>query len=304
MSGTSNVKYLSSSEQDTRWGLTVNTAGHQLIKPNSVYPSASHPFHYLFSPEKGRILNEYQLIYILDGKGTFVSMNKKKMQIHSGHMILLFPGEWHSYKPDKETGWYEYWIGFNGQDIEKLVEVDFFRKDNPIFNIGLNENVIQLYKQAANVAQEQTTGFQQILAGIVHLLLGYTYSEHKQNSFINMNVLDQINTAKHFVAENYKTEITPKDIATKINMSYSCFRKVFKQYTGFSPSRYKEELRLQTSKELLANTTMTSQEIAFEVGFDTPYYFCILFKKRTGYSPLEYRNLAQGKHISNDLRHN
>ena len=121
------------------------------------------------------------------------------------------------------------------------------------------------------MAQEQTTGFQQILAGIVHLLLGYTYSEHKQNSFINMNVLDQINTAKHLIAENYKTEITPKDIATKINMSYSCFRKVFKQYTGFSPSRYKEELRLQTSKELLANTTMTSQEIAFEVGFDTPY---------------------------------
>lgn len=116
------------------------------------------------------------------------------------------------------------------------------------------------------MAQEQTTGFQQILAGIVHLLLGYTYSEHKQNSFINMNVLDQINTAKHLIAENYKTEITPKDIATKINMSYSCFRKVFKQYTGFSPSRYKEELRLQTSKELLANTTMTSQEIAFEVG--------------------------------------
>ena len=70
MSGTSNVKYLSSSEQDTRWGLTVNTVGHQLIKPNSVYPSASHPFHYLFSPEKGRILNEYQLIYILDGKVT------------------------------------------------------------------------------------------------------------------------------------------------------------------------------------------------------------------------------------------
>lgn len=45
-----------------------------------------------------------------------------------------------------------------------------------------------------------------------------------------MNVLDQINTAKHLIAENYKTEITPKDIATKINMSYSCFRKVFKQY--------------------------------------------------------------------------
>ena len=119
-----------------------------------------------------------------------------------------------------------------------------------------------------------------------------------------MLIAYQINTAKHLIAENYKTEITPKDIATKINMSYSCFRKVFKQYTGFSPSRYKEELRLQTSKELLANTTMTSQEIAFEVGFDTPYYFCILFKKRTGYSPLEYRNLAQGKHISNDLRHN
>lgn len=298
MNNSSNVKYLSSSDQDIRWGLTINTVGHQLVKPNETYPTTTHPFQYLFSPERGRVLDEYQLIYILDGKGTFISTNKKKTQIHSGHMILLFPGEWHSYHPDKETGWYEHWIGFNGLDMRRLMETGFFQKENPIFNIGLNENVIRLYKQAANVAQEQNTGFQQILAGIVHLLLGYSYSEHKQNSFINMDVIDQINAAKQMITETYQTETKAEYIAYQIGMSYSCFRKLFKQYTGFSPSRYKEEVRIQKSKELLANTNMTSQEIAFEVGIDTPYYFCILFKKRTGYTPLEYRKLAQGKNIS------
>ena len=44
-------------------------------------------------------------------------------------MILLFPGEWHSYYPDRETGWDEYWVGFRGIHIDKRVEKKFFTKE-------------------------------------------------------------------------------------------------------------------------------------------------------------------------------
>ncbi|WP_370520917.1 AraC family ligand binding domain-containing protein, partial [Bacteroides sp. 214] len=27
------------------------------------------------------------------------------MEVKEGNMFLLFPGEWHSYKPDPEVGW-------------------------------------------------------------------------------------------------------------------------------------------------------------------------------------------------------
>lgn len=292
-----NVRYLAANEQDFRWGLTVNTVGHQLIKPHAPYPSVNHPFVYLFSTAKGRVLNEYQLIYILHGGGTFASAHKKEITIHAGQMILLFPGEWHSYAPNPQTGWYEHWIGFDGSAIEGLVRQGFFDQENPVFEIGMNEEVIRLYKRAAHIATLQTAGFQQMLAGIVHLLLGYTFAENRQICFENRNVATQINQARALLTANFNKAITPQEVAAQVNMSYSWFRKVFKQYTGFSPSQFRENLRIQRSKELLVGTSLSSQQIAFEVGFDTPYYFSLLFKKRTGYSPLRYRAWAQGKDV-------
>ena len=57
----SHVKYLMSNDQDMLWGMVVTTAGHQNIPPQAEYPSRNHPTRYLFSTEKGRVLNEYQV---------------------------------------------------------------------------------------------------------------------------------------------------------------------------------------------------------------------------------------------------
>lgn len=294
MNTNANVKYLSVSEQDLMWGMTVNTVGHQRIKSYAPYPSANHPFVYAFSPDKGRILiDEYQLIYISEGQGIFRSTHKKATKVKSGQMIILFPGEWHSYRPDRETGWYEHWIGFNGTHINQLIKAKFFKVEEPIVTVGLNEDIIKLYKQAAVISQEQSVGFQQMLAGIVHLLLGYAFSGNQLAGFMNAGITDQINEAKKIITKNYNNSLSPEKVAKMVNMSYSWFRKLFRKYTGFSPSQFKEELRIQKSKELLANTDMTSQEIAFEVGFNTPYHFCIIFKRKTGYAPLDFRKLVR-----------
>lgn len=291
-----NIKYLVSNKQDTSWGLVVNTVGYQRIDKGASYPSTNHPRRYIFSTERGRVLDEYQLIYIPEGKGIFESDSMKQhAEIRQGNIFLLFPGERHSYKPLKDIGWYEYWIGFNGANIDSRVSKGFFRKEYPVFNVGVNSEIINLYKLAAKVAQKQETGFQQMLAGVVNLLLGYTYTENKILSFAELDLTNKINQAKIFIENNFNSDISPKDVAINVNMSYSWFRRVFKDYTGFSPIRYIQELRIQKSKELLTNTDKSSKDIAYEVGFDTPYYFSIIFKRHTGVSPIEYRNFTQGR---------
>ena len=62
-------------------------------------------------------------------------------------MILLFPGEWHSYYPDRETGWDEYWVGFRGIHIDKRVEKKFFTKEEPLHRIGLSATIVGLYTE-------------------------------------------------------------------------------------------------------------------------------------------------------------
>ena len=54
--------YLSTGSNDEDWGIVVTTVGNQSIPPRANYPPTQHPDSHLFTPEKGRIFNEYQLV--------------------------------------------------------------------------------------------------------------------------------------------------------------------------------------------------------------------------------------------------
>jgi len=290
------LKYLIVSETDQLWGLTVNSVGFQNIEANTIYPPKNHPTRYLFSTEKGRILDEYQLLYITSGRGTFTSQTTKGSEIFNvteGNMFLLFPGEWHNYMPEKRTGWHEYWIGFKGVNIDSRVENGFFTKEKPVFQVGMNNEIVQLYQQAIQIAIKQASGFQQMLAGIVNHLLGLAYSLDKNYIFESSETFNQINKAKIIILENFR-DITPQDISNRLNMSYSNFRKVFKEYTGFAPAQYIQELKIQKSKDLLTNTLIPVKEIAYFLGFENHEYFFTAFKKKNQITPVEYRKFTQG----------
>ena len=94
--------------------LIVVNSGHTEIRPGSVYPSPNHPPHHYFIFLHGRVLEEYQLIYISMGKGILETKSGGKHPVTVGDVILLFPEEWHRYRPDEKTGWTENWVGFTG----------------------------------------------------------------------------------------------------------------------------------------------------------------------------------------------
>ena len=113
-----NISYIPENKQDRKWGLTVCSIGFQKVNPGEEYPPQKHNPEYMFNPSVGRVLSEYQLLYITEGKGRLVTEHGGKFEIKAGNMFLIFPGEKHSYFPDPETGWSEYWIGFNGSNVD------------------------------------------------------------------------------------------------------------------------------------------------------------------------------------------
>ena len=290
------VKYLVVNALDKEWGLFVNSVGYQHIEKGAAYPPANHPMRYLFSTERGRVLDEYQLLYITRGKGYFRSAHCPECAVDEGRMFLLFPGEWHSYHPDPTTGWDEYWIGFNGINMTAREDAGFFTKEHPLYHIGLQEMLVKMYLQAIDVARRQDSGFQQLLASIVNYLIGYAYLTDKQASFGERKWVTQINKAKLLMSENISSDISFEQLAGNLNMSYSSFRKLFKQYTGFSPNQYFIEIKMQKIKEMLTNTEWDVMEIAYRMGFSDPNYFCTLFKRKTGFTPANYRRSTRMMH--------
>lgn len=283
--------YLTINELDTEWGLTVHSIGYQEIKPHTSYPpkDRNHSTEHMFNPQKGRILDEYQLVYIVDGQGVFESTSCPRTTVKAGDIFLLFPGEWHTYTPNIHTGWKEYWIGFKGPNMDRRVSSGFFHKDDPIYNIGYSEPVIELYRNAISVAKEQRKYFQQLLAGIVNLIVGMAFSMHENKKLKDSGEQKIIDKARMYMLERIKTDLEMPEVAQHLNMSYSSFRHIFKRYIGISPAQYFINLKIHEAKVMLRVPSMSIKEISYILNFETPEYFAKLFKKKTGMSPTEFR---------------
>ncbi len=293
MSDSIHLKYLAIGPNDLTWGVAVNSVGRQQVNPGEHYPPSNHPSRYLFSAEHGRILDEYQLLYITSGEGTFRSASlAHPVHVQQGSMFLLFPGEWHSYRPDPETGWAEYWIGFQGSQMDAWVRNSFFSPATPVWQAGLHNDLVELYEEAIETAMQQKSGFQPRLGGLLaHLLsLGRFYARNEALS----DVADLVNQAKILISEQFRT-ISPENVAESLHLGYSNFRRIFKMYTGISPARYIHDVKIGKVKETLTNTSHSIKRVAFEMGFENEDYFFTAFKRATGMTPLEYRHFTQGK---------
>jgi len=282
-------KYLVANERDARWGLTVSTVGYEEIVPGDDYPTRGHADGYYFDTARGRTLNEYQLLYLTEGAGTFSSAHVKDQTIRAGDLFLLFPGEWHSYRPSAE-GWKSYWIGFKGRNVDDRVRAGFLSPEKPIYHVGFSDTIVRLYDSAYATAMEETAYAQQLLAGIVNHLVGLMYSLERNLALSrNRAHVEMINHARLRIRETVEGTLTIQQLATELGQSYSNFRKLFKEYTGISPALYQQDLRLQRAKELLTTTTMSIKEIAYALNFDSPDYFSSKFKAKTGMKPSDLR---------------
>ena len=287
-------KYLLASERDAEWGLTVSTIGKEQIEPGEPYPTKGHAYGYYFYLDRGRTLDEYQLLYNMEGEGVFSSAHVKKQAIKPGDMFLLFPGEWHTYHPLETTGWKQYWIGFKGKNIDERVKAGFLSLEKPIYHVGFSHEIKATYEKAYDIAQEESAYVQQTLAGMVNYLIGLMYSLER-NIILNKNSqqVDIINKARLRIREALEQELTIQDVAQEFGMGYSSFRKLFKEYTGISPALYQQDLKLQRAKELLRTTDMIIKEIAYKLNFDSPDYFSSKFKMKTGLKPSDFRNMER-----------
>lgn len=106
------------------------------------------------------------------------------------------PGVWHTYKPLENSGLERILIGFKGDIIEKIVTEGFLSNRAPVFNIGLNERIIDLYMKAIEIANEERAGYQQALSGIVMHILGLMYYRDKTRDFEDEDLINKINKAK------------------------------------------------------------------------------------------------------------
>lgn len=284
-------KYLTSSAVDEKWGFFVTSVGYSKVEARRVYPDNNeHPATHAFTWNKGRVLNDYYLVYISKGRGTFESSETSSFAVTAGTCFFLFPGVWHRYKPDPNSGWEEYWVGFKGLYPEHLMAQHFFDKTAPFINIGLNEDIQRLFHKLLDYVKSAISGYHQIISGITLEILGLVNSISLNEGANSDDTAKAIARVKFRMRETIENPLEIEQLLDDIPMSYSKFRQAFKKETGTSPNQYYLNIRLNKARELLTATSLTINEIAYHTGFESIFYFSKLFRKKSGIAPKAYRN--------------
>ncbi len=100
----------------------------------------------------------------------------------------------------------------------------------------------------------------------------------------------RIQMAINYINEHYMESLTLQQTADYIHLNPSYFSNLFKQEAGVNFSTYLNSVRIENSKQLLADLDRSILDVAIAVGFEDQSYFSKVFKKYTGQTPKAFRN--------------
>ncbi len=284
------VRYIPPSSEGARWGLQVTDCGWTNVAPNTIYPPGQHPESFRLDRKGGRLLSEGQFVLISSGSGSFWSEPTGELAIKPGTAFVLFPGVAHTYCPAKHTGWHEHWIGFVGPTADRFWS-DLFHPAQPLIHVGEDSKLVSVFRDICELVEYQYQGSHGLLAAksmeIAARLFAKTLPQHRHEDD------GVIGKACTMMVESLNQPIDFERFAASVAMSYSVFRRRFKDHTGMAPNQYLLELRLEKASRLLRNSTLSVERIAELVGFTSVSYFSRFFKERCGVSPLHFRSMSQ-----------
>jgi len=110
------------------------------------------------------------------------------------------------------------------------------------------------------------------------------------SKYMHKNV-DLVEKITEYVNERYSEDLCLDQIADDLMVSMKYVSRIFKQKTGVNLTDYIYDVRVDKAKELLKTTNLKINEISSKVGIESRTTFLRVFKKRTGVTPNEYRNL-------------
>ena len=97
--------------------------------------------------------------------------------------------------------------------------------------------------------------------------------------------------SEHVVSEKYmmRGSLSTTRCAERLQLSNAYFEDLLKYGLGRTHSCYLQLMQMEAAKRKLHSTDIRLARLVDELGFPSVSYFCLVFRKLTGYTPEEYR---------------
>ena len=254
-----------------------------------------HDFYSIFWIESGEAIHATEFVEYSLKADTILFVPpglKHRMYIDKSveGTYILFNEEFIQYNRTNHVPLKEYHL-FNNSDFKSLITVVPEKREKLNNITGL---IFEELKNSDDYSQD-------IVLNLLHLFL-----------LESRRIFDQQNQApkeesettpdttiikfKQLIEENFAKEKNVSLYAEMLNMNPSCLNELTKRTTGITAGELIRNRVIDETKKLLYSSSMSGKEIAYELGFDDPAYFSRFFKKYTGITLKEFRDVSRKKY--------
>ncbi|MGC9259128.1 MAG: helix-turn-helix domain-containing protein [Phycisphaerae bacterium] len=263
--------------------------------PLAMVPSDVGYFPDAKSHHVDRPQGSLQCIMILCVRGHgWIHIGQARQEVRPGNLVVILPGQAHSYGCDADRPWSIYWCHAAGTATRYFTDTLAQHDVLPLSHIAGYLQLITLFEQ---IIDELTMGYSLKHLTVAAMTLAHLLAliaARGQSVAAAETSHARIQQAIDYMKECRQNTISVPDIARASNLSTSHFSALFKQSTGYSPLDYFLRLKMQRAAEMLDTTTRPLKEISADLGFSDPLYFSRAFHRIYSVPPSAYRRTTKG----------
>ena len=252
----------------------------------------------------------YNIMLILEGSDV-VAVNGRSRQIERGLIICSIPGEVWEFPADPQLKVLnlifekEFLLSFFNDphflDRFDYLQADrstpFLKPDEPTF-----ERILSLFQEMKGEIIRHEEKDQHILRAMLYgtmmllqrvPMVDAEQVETVQRSLTDIPVSRYVDDFVQLVNEHFREEHGTEFYADRLCITPNYLNKIVRQSLGKSAKTYILDQILAEACRLLRYTTLSINDIATQLHFDTATYFVRIFGKHIGQTPLAYRVKTQ-----------
>ena len=250
--------------------LQVFTLFRQLGRDGLFFRGEQHPPLELAYVEKG-VLRNY--------------CNGHEIVLHPNEFIIFAPDQWHMQHSEEEVQFLTISFLWEGQDFSHLYNSVSTASSEIQRSVRM---LLEEYEQDLPQREEFLNAQIKLLLLQMLRLPGQGDTNKKPSpasDHAHRRILDQ---AMQLVSEKIYGKFTVCDLAAAVNVSTSQLTALFKDYLGMTPAKYITHIRLEESKNLLAERKLSIGEIADLLGYASIQHYSKQFRDWFGCTPSAY----------------
>ncbi|MBN1670428.1 MAG: helix-turn-helix transcriptional regulator [Kiritimatiellae bacterium] len=238
-----------------------------------------------------RVIDTCHMVLIKSGRGEYV-VQGRRVPLRRGRLVFVGPGLVHSAFADAAAG--PYLLTSRFRLHRRATDEPVNRAPAPFWTTRMVpdlEKYVTLFEALnRHFTAERTPVRQAACDSVVTQIVCELALDADRPARRKDHRIDAV---QRHVRRHPEQRLVVSELARMAGLSKKQFGRLFRQYTGRTPTQYHIHVRCERAKLQLADTSQSIKQIAYTLGYPNPFAFSKQFAQTVGCSPSAYRARAR-----------